>query len=95
MGNLTNYEQDLKKKLKNPTFRKGFEEEYAKVKFAYQMMQLRKKQRISQAQLAKKLGTTQSVVARMEAGQQNLTLDTLQKIASVFGRNLRIELTNI
>lgn len=91
MKNLTNYEQDLKNRLKNSVFRKGFEEEYAKVKFAYQMMQLRKKQRISQAQLAKKLGTTQSVVARMEAGKQNFTLDTLQKIASVFRRQLKIQ----
>jgi len=93
MRKLTNYEQDLKRRLKNPAFRKGFEEEYAKVKFAYQMMQLRKKQRISQAQLAKKLGTTQSVVARMEAGQQNFTLETLQKVADAFGRSLKIELT--
>ena len=95
MRALTNYEKDLQKQLKDPVFRKGFEEEYAKVKFAYEMMQLRKKQRISQAELAKKLGTTQSVVARMEAGQQNFTLDTLQKIASVLGRSLKIELISI
>mgnify|MGYP001610327067 FL=1 len=92
MKKLTNYERDLNKRLKNPQFQKAYEEEYAKVKFAYQMMQLRKKQRISQAQLAKKLGTTQSVVARMEAGQQNFTLNTLQKIASVFRRQLKIQL---
>ena len=59
MQKLTNYEKDLKKRLKAPVFRKGFEEEYAKAKFAYQMIQLRKRQQISQAQLAKKLGTTQ------------------------------------
>jgi len=41
--------------------------------------------------LARKLDTTQSVVARIETGQQNLTTDTLQKIASVFNRDLRIE----
>ena len=92
MKKLTNYERDLNKRLKNPQSQKAYEEEYAKVKFAYQMMQLRKKQRISQAQLAKKLGTTQSVVARMEAGQQNFTLNTLQKIASVFRRQLKIQL---
>ncbi len=95
MRTLTNYEKDLQEQLKDPAFRKGFEEEYAKVKFAYQMMQLRKKQKVSQAQLAKKLGTTQSVVARMEAGQQNFTLDTLQKIASALGRSLKIELAGI
>ena len=95
MKKLTNYEKHFLAEMKNPQFRKAYEEEYAKVKFAYQMMQLRKKQRISQAQLAKKLGTTQSVVARMETGQQNFTLDTLQKIASAFGRSLKIELAGI
>jgi ribosome-binding protein aMBF1 (putative translation factor) len=93
MKKLTNYEKHFLEEMRDPRFQKGYEKEYAKVKFAYQMMQLRKKQRISQAQLAKKLGTTQSVVARMEAGQQNFTLETLQRIAAAFGRNLNIKFT--
>jgi len=39
----------------------------------------------------RKLQTTQSAVARMETGQQNFTTDMLQKIATAFKRNLRIE----
>ena len=46
---------------------------------------------LSQKELARKLDTTQSVVARIEAGQQNFTTDTLQKIASAFKRELKIE----
>lgn len=92
MKKLTNYEKDLEKNLKNPAFRAGFQEEYARLAFAYQIAQLRKKQNISQTELAKRLKTTQSVVARMEAGEQNFTLDTLQKIADAFHRKLKIDL---
>jgi len=46
---------------------------------------------MSQAELAKRIDTRQSSIARMETGQQNFTTDTLQKIAGVFNRNIRIE----
>jgi transcriptional regulator with XRE-family HTH domain len=45
---------------------------------------------MSQAQLAKKIGTTQSNVARMEAGNQNFTLGMLTKIADAFGKELQV-----
>jgi len=40
---------------------------------------------------ADKIGITQSVIIRIEKGNQNLTTDTLQKIASAFHRSLKIE----
>jgi len=58
---------------------------------SHQVWQLRKRQKLSQKELARKLNTTQSVVARMESGQQNFTTNTLQKIASIFKRDLKIE----
>jgi len=80
----------LAKRLKNPEFRKYYSEYGKQLEIAYQILQLRKQKKISQVELAKKLGTTQSNIARMEAGQQNFTTDTLQKIASVFKRDLKI-----
>jgi len=81
----------LKQELKNPEFRKHYEEYGKQLEIAYQILQLRKKQGLSQAQLAKKLGTSQSNVARMEGGQQNFTTDTLQNIASALRRELKIQ----
>ncbi len=46
---------------------------------------------MTQAELAKKIGTKQSNIARMEAGNQNFSIETLQKIASVLGKNLKVE----
>lgn len=81
----------LAEKLKNPKFRKYYDEYGKQLEIAYQILKLRKQRRLSQAELAKRIGTKQSNVARMEAGQQNFTTDTLQKIASVLKRELKIE----
>jgi len=81
----------LAQQMRNKVFRKAYKEESQRLRIAYRILQLRKKQRLSQKELAHKLDTTQSAVARMETGQQNFTTDTLQKIASVFKRDLKIE----
>ena len=81
----------LKQQLKNKEFKKLYDEEGNKLEIAYKIHQLRKQQGISQLQLAKKIGTTQGNVARLEAGQQNFTTETLHKIATAFKRDLRIE----
>ena len=81
----------LKERLKNPKFKKYYDEYGKQLEIAYQILKLRKQKGLSQAELAKKIGTRQSDIARMETGQQNFTTDTLQKIASAFKRDLRVE----
>ena len=60
------------------------------LKIARQILQLRKHKKMSQQTLAKKIGTTQSNIARMEAGNQNFSLATLGKLANVFGKRLEV-----
>ncbi len=85
------FQNYLAEKLRNPKFKKYYNEYGKQLEIAYQILLLRRKKGISQVELARKLGTRQSNIARMEAGQENFTTDTLQKIASVFKRNLKIE----
>ncbi len=80
----------LKQELKNPKFRKYYDEYGKQLEIAYQILQLRKKKKLSQAQLAKKIGTKQSNIARMESGQQNFSIDILGKIAEALGCNVKI-----
>ena len=80
----------LKRQLKNPEFKKHYDEYGKQLEIAYQILKLRKKKHISQAQLAKKIGTKQGNIARMEAGQQNFSVDTLEKIAGALGSDLKI-----
>ena len=80
----------LKKELRNKEFKKHYDEYGKQLEIAYQILQLRKKKKISQAQLAKKIGTKQSNIARMEAGQQNFSVDILEKIAGALECDLKI-----
>jgi len=91
MNKLTNYEKHFKSKMKDKSFKEAFEKEKHRLEIAYKISQIRTKKHLSQKQLAEKIDTTQSVIARIESGQQNFTTDTLQKIASAFNRNLKID----
>lgn len=77
--------------LKNPRLKKYYDEFGAQLNIAFKIHQLRKKQGMPQSELAKKIGTTQSNIARMKIGNQNFTIITLHKIAKVFKRELRVE----
>jgi len=85
------FQKYLAEQLKDRNVKKYYDEYGKQLEIAYKISVLRKKEGISQSELADKIGTTQSNVARMEAGQQNFTTDTLQKIASALRRDLRVE----
>ncbi|MGB8815731.1 MAG: UDP-N-acetylglucosamine 1-carboxyvinyltransferase [Minisyncoccia bacterium] len=50
--------------------------------------EVRERRGITQEEFAKKLGTTQSAIARMENGEQNLTTEMLEKIGDALGREI-------
>ncbi len=49
---------------------------------------LRQERGITQEQFAQKLGTTQSAIARIERGEQNLSTEMLAKISDALNRNI-------
>ncbi len=50
--------------------------------------ELRKRRDLTQTAFAEKLGTTQSVIARIENGEQNLTTEMISKISEVLGSEI-------
>lgn len=50
--------------------------------------QIRQERGLSQAEFARRLGTSQSAVNRMEHGRQNLSLETLGRISDVLNKQL-------
>lgn len=50
--------------------------------------QVRKERNLTQAQFAKKLGTSQSAVNRIESGRQNLSMDMLARISEVLNKEI-------
>lgn len=53
---------------------------------AMELRRIRKKLRLSQAELAKKMDVKREFISRIESGQQNITLETLYKIAEATGK---------
>ena len=53
----------------------------------------RLQKKMTQAQLAKKLGTKQSAVARLEGGTYNPTIKFLQRVAEAMDAKLEVKIT--
>ncbi len=86
------FQKYLKEQLKNKKIKKYYDEYDKQMEIAYQIIQLRKKKKMSQSELAKKIGTTQSNIARMESGQQNFTVEILYRVAKALNRNLKVSI---
>jgi ribosome-binding protein aMBF1 (putative translation factor) len=84
-----------KQLLKNPKFRKALEETRLEYEVARAVIKARIKHKLTQKQLAKKLKTQQSVISRVENAQTTASLSFLQRLASVFGGNVRVSFEGI
>ena len=60
----------------------------AKLALANSLKETRKKKRLTQEQLAKKIGSSQSRVAKMEAADSTVSLDALIKALQTLGMNM-------
>jgi DNA-binding transcriptional regulator YiaG len=78
------------------TERATFERACAEAQFAAEagerIQAAREQARLSQRELALRMGTSQAAVARLEAGGVGATLTTLQRVAVALGLEVSIEL---
>ncbi len=51
----------------------------------------RRRASLTQRELAERVGTSQSAIARLEAGMANPTIETLRRCAAATGHTLRLE----
>ncbi len=86
------FRQDLKKRLKDPEFRKAWEESELEYQISRALISNRLKAKISQQQLAKKANTTQAVISRLEGMNANPSIDLLKRIAVALNLHLKIQL---
>jgi len=55
-----------------------------------QIRELRVTKKLTQKMVAKRAKMPQSVVARLESGEHSFSLDTLQRLAFVYGKEVRL-----
>jgi transcriptional regulator with XRE-family HTH domain len=76
---------------KDPEQQRIFEEEVAKREISQKIYCLRREARLSQVQLARRVGTTQSVISRLEdADYEGHSLAMLHRIAAAVERRVEI-----
>ena len=86
-----NFRETLNKQLKNPEFKKewdALEPEYQIIKA---MLDTRNEKEMTQKQLADITGIPQADISRLENGNANPSLRTLQKLADGMGMRLKLE----
>lgn len=76
--------------LKDPEFRKIWEEGEADYQLGRQIIQARIDRKISQRELAKRANTTQAVISRIESQDVSTTLQMATRIARALGKTLQI-----
>ena len=84
-------EQFKKEALKRPGVRKAYAEMQPEFQIIRALIISRNKRGMSQRKLAKKIGITQSALARFETGNINPTLSFIQKITSGLGLKLFVK----
>lgn len=87
MTKLSNLKSKL---LKDPKVRK----EYAAMEYEFmvasEIIKARLKSKLTQKEIAERMGTTQSVIARLESGNNLPSLKTIFKYAEAIGKKVEI-----
>lgn len=81
-NNLTSWDDHLDKKYGKPgtQTREKYEQEFEAFKIGVLIQEARKKQHLTQAQLAEKVGTTKNYISRIENNASDIRLSTLMRI---------------
>lgn len=92
---MLTYEEFKKKAQERPEVKAEYDRPADEFALLDEFLKARAVAGVTQEELAKRMGTTQSVIARLESGKgkHSPTLATLQKYARALGCRLEVHLT--
>ena len=86
------FEQMKADLMKDEEFKLEYEKLQPRYEAIEQIITARKEQNITQAELAKRVGTQKSNISRLESGNYNPSLDFLSKVAESLGKSLKVQI---
>ncbi len=89
---MTKFSTIRREWMKDPEFRKEREKLRPEFELASALIAARKRAKMTQADVAEAMNTTQSVIARLEGGGQKPTIKTLERYAQATKSRLKIGL---
>ena len=90
---MKDWEEVKKKLLANEDVRREYDRLGPRYEAIGKIIEARIHKKMTQKELAGKMGTKQSAIARFETGNINPSLDFLQKLATVLGYRLTVTFT--
>lgn len=91
MKNYTKFKKEL---LRNKKIKRAYDELGPVFQVAALLIKRRFQQKITQGQLAQRIGTKQSAISRFESGTYNPSLEFLYKIAEALDAKLKISINS-
>lgn len=93
MRQRTNFDEYLQEQLKDPDFAERFKKAGEAWDVAIKLASLRKASGLSQKELAKRVGTSQQQISRLESpSYEGHSLSMLRRVADVLGASIHIEI---
>lgn len=91
MGNNMRVDDYLQEQLKNPEFKKEWDDIQPEMDVIRAMIDARIEQNMTQKELANRTGINQADISKLENGTRNPSLKLLKKLAAGLGMQLKIE----
>jgi predicted transcriptional regulator len=91
---MKKFETLKKKMLADPRVRKAYDELAPEYAIARELIKARSRAGLTQSDVAKRMGTTQSVIARMESGSILPSMSSLVRYAKVTGSRTVVKLVS-
>jgi transcriptional regulator with XRE-family HTH domain len=95
MSRRNRWDELRQDRLAAPAASAGYERARRAFELGEQLRALREAQRLSQSELARRMGSTQPAIARLEAGRVAPSLDTLDRAAAALGVELVVTLGSL
>lgn len=91
--NLIPFEKLHKRWMKDPEFVREYEKLEPEFEIAKQIMEARIKRKISQEKLAKRMGTGQAVISRLENANARPSLSLIRRLADALNLKVKLHFT--
>jgi DNA-binding XRE family transcriptional regulator len=95
MTKQTTWDEMKARRADSTERRRGYESAGRAIRLALEIRALREAKGLSQRELAERVGTTQSAIARLEAGRVSPSLPTLDRVAAALGAEVTITINDL
>lgn len=87
---MATWQEHKQQLMKNPKFKAAYYELEPEYRLANDLIRLRISKNMTQAEVASKAGVSRVVVARLESGTTNPTIETVNRVAGALGKRLQL-----